>query len=134
MNEETIQITQQVKENLLLSSRSLGKALVDSEPYERFVKARDNFRISDDAKQASMEYNIVLRDYQMKANYGALTPEDEKILEEAKNKAMSNGTLKEFYESQQDLIAYYQEVNLYISEKLKFNFASLAKPASGCCG
>lgn len=134
MNEETIQITQQVKENLLESSRSLGKALVDSEPYQRFVKARDNFRTNQAAKDASMEYNTVLRDYQMKANYGTLTPEDEKLIEEAKKKAMSNETLKEFYESQQDLIAYYQEVNSYLSEKLKFNFASLAKPVSGCCG
>lgn len=134
MNEETIQITQQVKENLIESSRSLGKALVDSEPYQRFVKARDNFRISDDAKQASMEYNTVLRDYQMKANYGTLTLKDEKLIEDAKKKAMSNEILKEFYESQQDLVAYYQEVNSYLSEKLKFNFASLAKPASGCCG
>lgn len=134
MNEETIQITQQVKENLLESSRSLGKAMVDSVPYQRFVKARDNFRISDDAKQASMEYNTVLRDYQMKANYGVLTLEDEKLIEDAKKKAMNNEILKEFYESQQDLVAYYQEINSYISEKLKFNFASLAKPQSSCCG
>lgn len=134
MNEETTQITQQVKENLIESSQSLGKALVDSEPYQRFVKARDNFRISEDAKQASMDYNTVLRDYQMKASYGALTPDDEKLIEEAKKKAMSNAILKEFYVSQQDLVAYYQEINLYLSEKLKFNFASLAKPAGGCCG
>lgn len=134
MNEETIQITQQVKEKLFESSISLGKALLNSEPYHRFVKARDNFRTNQAAKDASMEYNTVLRDYQMKANYGALTPEDEKLIEEAKKKSMSNDILKEFYESQQDLIAYYQEVNSYLSEKLKFNFASLAKPASGCCG
>lgn len=134
MNEETIQIAQQVKENLIESSNSLGRALVDSEPYQRFVKARDNFRTNQSAKDASMEYNTVLRDYQMKANYGALTPGDEKLIEEAKTKAMSNEILKEFYESQQDLIAYYQEVNSYLSEKLKFNFASLAKPAGGCCG
>jgi cell fate (sporulation/competence/biofilm development) regulator YlbF (YheA/YmcA/DUF963 family) len=134
MNEETIQITQQVKENLLESSRSLGKALVDSEPYQRFVKARDNFRTNQAAKDASMDYNTVLHDYQMKANYGALSPADEKIIEDAKKKAMSNEILKEFYESQKELISYYQEVNLYISEKLKLNFAGLAVPAGGCCG
>ncbi len=134
MKEETTQIHQQIKENLLDSASKLGKALADSEPYHRFVKARDKFRTNQAAKDASMEYNTVLRDYQMKANYGALTPEDEKILEEAKNRAMSNEVLREFYESQQNLIAYYQEVNSYISEKLKFNFAALAKPASGCCG
>lgn len=134
MNEETNQITHQVKENLIKSSKNLGRALFNSEAYQRYIRARDNFRLSDEAKKSSMEYNAVLRDYQMKANYGTLTPEDEKLIEEAIKKAMSNEILKEFYESQQDLIAFYQEVNSYLSEKLKFNFASLAKPASGCCG
>lgn len=81
-----------------------------------------------------MEYNTVLRDYQMKANYGGLTPEDEKTIEEAQKKAMENKVLSEFYTSQENLIAFYQELNSYLSEKLKFNFASLAKPASSCCG
>ncbi len=130
MIEETNQIRRQVKENLIKSSVNLGKALLNSEPYQRYTKARDNFRTNQAAKDASMEYNTVLRDYQMKANYGTLTSEDEKLIEEAKKKAMSNEILKEFYESQQDLVAYYQEVNSYLSEKLKFNFASLAKPAS----
>ncbi|MGK9476423.1 YlbF family regulator [Melioribacter sp. OK-6-Me] len=134
MNEETNQITRQVKENLIKSSKNLGRALFNSEAYQRYIRARDNFRLSEEAKKSSMEYNAVLRDYQMKANYGTLTPEDEKLIEEARQKAMSNEILKEFYESQQDLIAFYQEVNSYLSEKLKFNFASLAKPASGCCG
>ncbi|HMU43031.1 MAG TPA: YlbF family regulator [Ignavibacteriaceae bacterium] len=134
MKEEQITLEQQTRERLNSACVALGKAILSSEPYQRFVKARDNFRVSDEAKQASMEYNTVLRDYQMKANYGSLTSEDEKIIEEAQKKAMENKVLREFYTSQENLIAFYQELNAYVSEKLKFNFASLAKPASSCCG
>jgi len=42
--------------------------------------------------------------------------------------------LGEYYTSQEKLISFYQELNSYLSEKLKFNFASLAKTASSCCG
>ena len=134
MKEEQLTVEQQARERLNFACTALGKALVDSEPYQRFVKARDNFRTNQSAKDASMEYNTVLRDYQMKANYGGLTPEDENIIQEARKKAMANTVLNDFYTSQENLIAFYQELNSYMSEKLKFNFASLAKPQSSCCG
>jgi len=134
MKEEQLPIEQQTRERLNFACVSLGKAIVNSEPYKNFVKARDNFRVSDAAKQASMEYNTVLRDYQMKANYDGLTQEDEIKIEEARKKAMENKVLNNYYVSQEKLISYYQELNSYLSEKLKFDFASLAKPASSCCG
>ncbi|PJA97596.1 MAG: hypothetical protein CO129_00370 [Ignavibacteriales bacterium CG_4_9_14_3_um_filter_34_10] len=134
MSKEQIIVEQQTHERLNFASAALGKVIVNSEQYQNFIKARDNFRVSDEAKQASMEYNTVLRDYQMKANYGGLTSDDEKIREEARNKAMENKALSEYYISQEKLIGFYQELNSYLSGKLKFNFATLAKPASGCCG
>ncbi len=134
MREEQLTAEQQTRERLNFASVALGKTIVDSEPYQNFIKARDNFRVSDDAKEASMEYNTALRDYQMKTNYGGLTSEDEKTIEEARKKAMENKVLNDFYTSQEKLISFYQELNSYLSEKLKFNFATLAKPASSCCG
>lgn len=134
MKEEQLTVEQQTLERLNFASVALGKAILNSEPYQNFIKARDNFRVSDEAKQASMEYNTVLRDYQMKANYGILTPEDEVKIDEARKKAMENKVLNDFYTSQENLISFYQELNSYLSEKLKFNFAALAKPASSCCG
>ncbi len=134
MNEETIEINNQLKESLFESANSLGRAIADSEPYQRYVKARENFRTDQSAKNASLEYNTVLRDYQMKANRGELIPEDEKILDESLKRAMENEVLKEFYESQKDLIDFYREINSYISDNINFNFASLAKPTSSCCG
>jgi cell fate (sporulation/competence/biofilm development) regulator YlbF (YheA/YmcA/DUF963 family) len=134
MKEEQLTVEQQTRERLNFASVALGKAILSSEPYQNFIKARDNFRVSDDAKQASMEYNTVLRDYQMKANYDGLTPDDEVKIDEARKKAMENKVLNDFYTSQEKIISFYQELNSYLSEQLKFDFATLAKPASSCCG
>lgn len=134
MKEEQLTVEQQTRERLNFASVALGKAILNSEPYQNFIKAKDNFRVSDEAKQASMEYNTVLRDYQMKANYGILTPDDEVKIDEARKKAMENKVLNDFYTSQENLINFYKELNSYLSEKLKFNFAALAKPVSSCCG
>ncbi len=76
----------------------------------------------------------MLNDYQMRARYGSMTPEDEKKVEEAHKIAMENKVLGDYYTTQEKLINFYQEINTYLSEKLTFNFAALAKPASGCCG
>jgi len=134
MKEEQLSVEQQTLERLNFASAGLGKAIINSEPYNNFIKARNRFRIDESAKDAPMEYNTVLRDYQMRANYGGLTSDDEKIIEEARKKAMGNNVLRDSHTSQEKLIGLYQEVNEYLSEKLKFNFAELAKPAGGCCG
>ncbi|PJB00544.1 MAG: hypothetical protein CO128_00235 [Ignavibacteriales bacterium CG_4_9_14_3_um_filter_30_11] len=134
MEEEQLTVEQRTRERLNFVSVALGKAILNPEPYQNFIKARDNFCVSDEARESSMEYNTVLRDYQMKANYGGLTPDGEVKIEEARKKAMENKVLNDFYTSQEKLISFYQELNSYLSEKLKLNFATLAKPASSCCG
>lgn len=121
-------------DRLNIAAQALGKAILNSEAYNNFIKARDQFRIDDSAKEASREYNTVISDYQNRAKWGGITPEDETKIVEARKKAMENIVLNDYYTSQENLISFYQELNEYLSEKLKFNFAGLAKPAGGCCG
>ena len=121
-------------DRLNIEAQALGKAILKSEAYSNFIKALDQFRIDESAKEAAREYNTVLSDYQNRARWGGITPDDENKIEEARKKAMGNKVLGEYYTSQEKLISFYQELNSYLSEKLKFNFASLAKTASSCCG
>lgn len=121
-------------DRLNIAAQALGKAIQKSEAYNNFIKARDQFRIDESAKEAAREYNTVLSDYQNRARWGGITPEDEIKIEEARKKAMENKVLGNYYTSQEKLIGFYQELNEYLSEKLKFNFAGLAKPSGGCCG
>lgn len=128
------EINQVATDRLTFAAKALGKAIINSEAYNNFVKARDQFRIDESAKEAAREYNTVISDYQMRARWGGIKPEDENQIEEARKKAMENKVLGYYYTTQEELISFYQELNTYLSEKLKFNFAGLAKPAGGCCG
>lgn len=134
MRNGQLEVNQASVDRLNIAAQALGKAILNSEAYNNFVKARDQFRIDESAKEASREYNTVISDYQNRARWGGITPEDETKIEEARKKAMENKVLSDYYNSQEKLIGFYQELNEYLSEKLKFNFAGLAKPAGGCCG
>lgn len=115
-------------------AHAFGIAILNSFAYKNYLKAREEFRNDDSAKEAARIYNKALADYQMIAQWGGITPEDEKKFEDAKNIARQNTVLNNFFLAQENLFAYYKELNEYLSKKLKFNFAELAKPAGGCCG
>ena len=134
MSNEFTEVANIALDRVNFASKSLGKAILNSVKYNNFVKARDQFRIDESAKEAAREYNSVINDYQMRARWGGIKPEDENQIEDARKKAMKNKVLADYYITQEELISFYQELNTYLSEKLKFNFAGLAKPAGGCCG
>ena len=134
MRNGKVEVNQVNVDRLNTAAQALGKAILNSEAYNNFIKAREHFRVDESAKEAAREYNTMLNDYQMRARYGSMTPEDEKKVEEAHKVAMENKVLGDYYTTQEKLINFYQEINTYLSEKLTFNFATLAKPASGCCG
>lgn len=132
--EEEVSIKQQTKERAMLSSKSLGKAILESEEYKNFINARDKFRIDDSAKQAARKYNEAFNEYRMKALYGIAAEKDKEQIEALRIAMLENKTLNDYYSSQDNLINFLKELNVYISNKLKFDFAALAKPAGGCCG
>ncbi|MFA3781571.1 YlbF family regulator [Melioribacteraceae bacterium 4301-Me] len=134
MDDGNSEVYQIVNERVKTAAKALGNALLKSEAYINFIKARDQFRMDETAKEAAREYNAVLNDYQMRARFGGITPDDETKIQEAQKVARQNIVLDNYYKSQENLIAFYQELNAYLSDKLKFDFASLAKPPSSCCG
>ena len=134
MRNGQVEVNQVNVDRLNTAAQALGKAILNSKAYKNFIKARDQFRIDESAKEAAREYNTVISDYQMRARWGGIKPEDENQIEDARKKAMENKVLRNYYTTQEELISFYQDINTYLSEKLKFNFAGLAKPAGGCCG
>lgn len=120
-------------ENLNNSAQALGKAILNSEAYINFIKSRDKFRIDEPAKEAARVYNTIVSDYQKRAQWGGNNTNDDTLLEETRKKAMENKVLSDYHIAQDNLIRFYIDLNTYLSDKLKFNFAALAKPAGGCC-
>ncbi|VAX28984.1 hypothetical protein MNBD_IGNAVI01-3078, partial [hydrothermal vent metagenome] len=87
----------------------------------------------DQAKSILREYNMALNKYNQKTKSGTDLYADYQKLESMEKEVKKNETLKNYFDSQESLTNLYKEINEYISGKLNFNFASLAKPASSCC-
>jgi len=134
MKNEKAEVNPTNLDRLNIAAQALGKAILNSEAYNNFSIARDIFRRDELSKNTLREYNSIVSDYQMRAQLGSITPDDENKIEEANKKVKGNVILSNYYKSQEDLINFYREINIYVSEKLKINFAGLAKPAGGCCG
>lgn len=130
---QTGKISQEI-ENLNNTAHAFGIAILNSEAYKNYLNARNEFRNDESAKEAAKLYNKMLNDYQKLARLSGISPDIEKKFEEAREIARQNPVLNKFFTAQENLLALYIELNNYLSEKLNFNFAALAKPKGGCCG
>lgn len=128
-----LQNIETAKEILFDCCKGLGKVIVDSAEYKRYLDAREIFRHDDQAKSILREYNMALNKYNQKTKSGTDLYADYQKLESMEKEVKKNETLKNYFDSQESLTNLYKEINEYISGKLNFNFASLAKPASSCC-
>jgi len=120
-----MKIDTDTSQKILEAARQLAGAIGASEPYLRFESALQKFRQDETAKDLLMQYRRVERRVQMGL-------QDD--LTAVRDQVMENPTLKEYFEAQEALIKELQELNGYVSERLGFDFASLARPAGGCCG
>ena len=48
-------------------------------------------------------------------------------------KLIAHPTYKRYMAAQEDLLIVLKDLNVYLTEKLGFDFADLTKPAGGCC-
>lgn len=121
------------KEILFDCCKALGQAILESAEYKKYLDTREIFRHDDQAKLILREYNIALNEYNQKTRNGTDLYADYQKLENMGKEVKQNETLKNYFDSQENLTNLYIEINEYISGKLNFNFASLAKPANSCC-
>lgn len=109
------------------------------------VKAGERYQVFQQcvaALQADSEALGILQDFQheqqqlaVAQQYGEASEAEMQQMQDKESKMMANPVLKAFFAAQQALIDELAEVNASISAKLGFDFAKLAKPASGCgCG
>jgi len=128
-----IQNIETEKETLFDCCKGLGKTILESVEYKRYLDAREIFRRDEQAKLILREYNMAMNEYNQKTRGGTDLYADYQKLENMEKEVKQNETLKNYFDSQDSLANFYKEINEYISGKLNFNFASLAKPASSCC-
>lgn len=114
-------------------SKNLARAIVDSEHYQRYERANEYLQADQKAQDLLSEFQSTQQNLQMLQSWGGASQENIKQFEQLKKQLFSNLTLKEYFAAREKLVLMLKELNTFISEKLGFDFASLAKPAGGCC-
>jgi len=112
---------------------TFGAALRDQEPIARLVQAQDALAADVEATRLLEEFQRAQADLRVKQMAGELTQEEIRnfrSLRASVGKAVSLGALAQ---AQREATEFLQEVNARLSELLGLDFASLARPASGCC-
>lgn len=118
---------------VLNASIRLAQAIGKSAQFWRYKKISEKIVKDQEAQRLFSEFQAVQQMLQMTQSWGRASDKDIEHLERMKNQLFANPTLKEYLESQEDLVGMLKELNDFISENLGFNFANLTKPAGGCC-
>jgi len=130
LNEIDIQTTESV---VLEVSKKLARAIGESMPFRKYEKATEHLRADQEAQRLLSEFQKAQQNLRMMQSWGGATEKDLEQFDKQQEKLFSNPTLREYFKSQEDLVSMLKELNVFISEKLGFDFANLTKPAGGCC-
>lgn len=114
-------------------SRKLARAIYESAPFRKYEETTERLRADKEAQRILSEFRKAQQNLQMMQSWGGATEKDFKQFEKLQVQLFSNPTLKEYFKAQEDLVTKLKELNVFISEKLGFDFANLTKPAGGCC-
>lgn len=112
----------------------LGAAIAATAEYQAFSTAEQCYQNDPQARQLLGQYQDAQQTLQLMRQLGSDTAEEAQQLEKLGQEIEANGTLKEYFNAQEKLVALLRELNEFISERLNLDFAGLTKPKSGCCG
>ncbi len=119
--------------NALEVSRKLARLIGESAQFQRYAKMSEVVRADQEFQRLYTEFQEAQQTLQMTRSWGGASREDFQRLESLREKLFSNPTMKDFSQAQDDIEQLVKELNVFISEKLGFDFANLTKPAGGCC-
>ncbi len=114
-------------------SRKLARSIGESAQFQRYAKMSEVVRADQEFQRLYTEFQEAQQTLQMTRSWGGASREDFQRLEGLREKLFSNPTMKDFSRAQDDIEQLVKELNVFISEKLGFDFANLTKPAGGCC-
>jgi len=127
------QVEERVEPRTLEASKRFAQAIVESTQFQRFEEASKRLRDDPSAWQLLTDFQQAQQLYQMTQSWGGASTQEAGRMEQSKQQMLANPTLKEYFESQDEMVLTLKELNVHMTEKLGFDFAGLAKPAGGCC-
>ena len=124
----------QIAEPLVLDvSRKLARAVGESVPFKKYEETVGKLRVEKEARRLLSGFQKAQQDLQMLQSWGGAIKKDFEKFEKVQEQLFLNLTLKDYFKSQEDLVGMLKELDVFMSEKLGFDFANLTKPAGGCC-
>lgn len=114
-------------------SRRLARSIGESAPFRRYEKTTEGMQADPKAQGLLSEFEEARSALRMKQGWGGASDEESNRVMELQKRLLSNPTIRDHFQAQEDLVRMLKELNASISEKLGFDFANLTKPSGGCC-
>ena len=124
--ETTLSSTMQEATDMFISHLFASKALV------RYHQAQVNVNTDPQANALLTQLSTMQAEMRQKQANNNLTKDKIDALQSLQGKARENTAIKEYADSQQDVIKFIGEINTEINQLLGIDFASLTR-RSGCC-
>lgn len=124
---------QETEPTILEGSKKFARAIGESPQFQQYEGTTQRMRNDREAQRLLSELQEAEQTLQMTQSWGGASDEDTKRFEHLRESVLSNPTLKAHFEAQDNLVQTLKELNVFISDKVGFDFANLAKPAGGCC-
>src|SRR5512143_3339093 len=124
--ESTLSSTMQEAADMFISN------LLASEAFVRYHQAQVSMNQDLQANTLLNQLSEMQSEMRQKQANNSLTKDEIEALRSLQTKARENAAIKEYADSQQDVIKFIREINTEINQLLGINFASLTR-RSGCC-
>ncbi len=121
-------------ENPVQAFRALAEAIVTTNEYRAFERARAELALDSEARKMVDDLEAAEQKAQLADSWGGLSDRERKKLEHMRDATFKRPTIQAFIEAQENLIAELQELNRYMTEKLGIDLADMTKPQTRCCG
>ncbi len=106
--------------------------LMASEAFVRYQQAQVTMNKDEQANLLLNQLSEMQTQLRQKQANNSLTKDEIDALRSLQAKARENAAIKEYADSQQEVIRFIRDVNIEINQLLGIDFASLTK-RSGCC-
>lgn len=122
-----------MNDHLRQQTTALGIALREHEAMVQLVQAQDALVADQEATRLLEEFQRAQVELRRKQIAGELTQEQIRQFRSLRAEVGKAAPILGLVQAQREAAELLQEVNAKVSELLGLSFASLARPASGCC-
>ena len=112
---------------------ALARKVAESSIYKEFEAASMAFRGDAEAQKVFRAYQNARRETQMIQGWGGRDKGFEDRFQRLEKQLLAHPTHRRYMAAQEELLVALKDLNDYLTGKLGFDFADLAKPAGGCC-